>query len=220
MNTTKTTSAARYVPEDRGLDSLKSASERCRGCTLFQDATQTVFGHGPPGAPIMLVGEQPGDQEDRAGLPFVGPAGRLLARALDEAGINPGMTYQTNAVKHFKFTRRDGKRRIHQKPSRTEVVACRPWLIAEIDAVGPQIILCLGATAAQALLGTSFRVSTQRGQVVALPSDADLQFEPEPSVVATVHPSAVLRDRSDRHDEAYKLFVDDLHSARAALASG
>jgi DNA polymerase len=220
MNTTKTTSAARYVPEDRGLDSLKSASERCRGCTLFQDATQTVFGHGPPGAPIMLVGEQPGDQEDRAGLPFVGPAGRLLARALDEAGINPGMTYQTNAVKHFKFTRRDGKRRIHQKPSRTEVVACRPWLIAEIDAVGPQIILCLGATAAQALLGTSFRVSTQRGQVVALPSDADLQFEPEPSVVATVHPSAVLRDRSDRHDEAYKLFVDDLRSARAALASG
>ena len=220
MTTTKTTSAARYVPEDRRLDSLKSAAERCRGCTLFQDATQTVFGHGPPGAPIMLVGEQPGDQEDRAGLPFVGPAGRLLVRALDEAGIDPGLTYQTNAVKHFKFTRKDGKRRIHQKPSRTEVVACRPWLIAEIEAVGPQVILCLGATAAQALLGPSFRVSTRRGQVLPLPSEADLQFDPEPSVVATVHPSAVLRDRSDRHDQAYKLFVDDLRSARAALLGG
>jgi uracil-DNA glycosylase family protein len=220
MSTTKTTSAARFLPEDRRLDSLKSAAEHCRGCTLFQDATQTVFGHGPPTAPIMLVGEQPGDQEDRAGLPFVGPAGRLLARALDEADIDPGMTYQTNAVKHFKFTRKEGKRRIHQKPSRTEVVACRPWLIAEIEAVGPQIIVCLGATAAQALMGPSFRVSTQRGQVVALPSEGDLQFEPEPSLVATVHPSAVLRDRSDRHDEAYKLFVDDLRSARAALVSG
>lgn len=218
--TTKTTSAARYLPEDRRLDSLRSAAEHCRGCTLFQDATQTVFGNGPPGAPIMLVGEQPGDQEDRAGLPFVGPAGRLLARALDEAGIDPGMTYQTNAVKHFKFTRKEGKRRIHQKPSRTEVVACRPWLIAEIDAVGPQIILCLGATAAQALMGPSFRVSTQRGNVVALPSETELQFDPEPSVVATVHPSAVLRDRSDRHDEAYNLFVDDLRSARTALVSG
>jgi uracil-DNA glycosylase family protein len=218
--TTKTTSAERYLPEDHGLDSLKSAAEHCRGCTLFQDATQTVFGHGPRGAPIMLVGEQPGDQEDRAGLPFVGPAGRLLARALDEADINPEMTYQTNAVKHFKFTRKEGKRRIHQKPSRTEVVACRPWLIAEIDAVGPQIILCLGATAAQALMGPSFRVSTQRGHVVALPSEADLKFDPEPSVVATVHPSAVLRDRSDRHDEAYELFVDDLRSARVALVSG
>jgi len=167
----------------------------------------------------MLVGEQPGDQEDRAGLPFVGPAGRLLARALDEADIDPGLTYQTNAVKHFKFTRKGGKRRIHQKPSRTEVVACRPWLIAEIAAVGPQVILCLGATAAQALLGPSFRVSTRRGQVMALPSEDDFQFDPEPRVVATVHPSAVLRDRSDRHDDAYNLFVDDLRSARAALVS-
>jgi uracil-DNA glycosylase len=218
--TANPTSAARYLPQDRGLDSLKSAADRCHGCDLFADATQTVFGHGRPGAPIMLVGEQPGDQEDRAGLPFVGPAGRLLARALDEADIDPGMTYQTNAVKHFKFTRKGGKRRIHQKPSRTEVVACRPWLLAEIAAVGPQIILCLGATAAQALMGPSFRVSTERGHVVELPSEADLAFDPEPSVVATVHPSAVLRDRSERHDEAYSLFVDDLRSARAALASG
>ncbi|MEB3982138.1 UdgX family uracil-DNA binding protein [Mycobacterium sp. 663a-19] len=218
MSTTKTTSAARYLPEDRRLDSLRSAAERCRGCTLFQDATQTVFGHGPPGASLMLVGEQPGDQEDRAGLPFVGPAGRLLARALDDAGLDPGLTYQTNAVKHFKFTRKQRKRRIHQKPSRTEVVACRPWLIAEIEAVAPQVILCLGATAAQALMGPSFRVSTERGKVVALPSD--LEFYPEPSLVATVHPSAVLRDRSDGREEAYKLFVGDLRSARAALARG
>jgi DNA polymerase len=188
------------------------------GLRAFRDATQTVFGHGPPDAAIMLVGEQPGDQEDRAGLPFVGPAGRLLARALDEADIDPALTYQTNAVKHFKFTRKGGKRRIHQKPGRTEVVACQPWLIAEIEAVQPLVILCLGATAAQSLMGSSFRVSAQRGHVLALPSD--LEFDPEPSVVATVHPSAVLRDRSDRHDEAYRLFVDDLRSAGEVLAGG
>jgi DNA polymerase len=166
----------------------------------------------------MLVGEQPGDQEDRAGLPFVGPAGRLLTRALEEADIDPRLTYQTNAVKHFKFTRKGGKRRIHQKPSRTEVVACRPWLIAEIHAVEPQVILCLGATAAQSLLGPSFRVSAQRGHVLELPPG--LQFDPEPCVVATVHPSAVLRDRTDRHDDAYQSFVDDLRSVHAVLAGG
>jgi DNA polymerase len=212
-------SAARYLPEDRALESLKAAAGRCHGCPLFADATQTVFGHGHPGAPIMLVGEQPGDQEDRAGVPFVGPAGRLLARALDEADIDPTLTYETNAVKHFKFTRKGGKRRIHQKPSRTEVVACRPWLIAEIEAVRPQVIVCLGATAAQSLLGAAFRVSEQRGQVIELPAAVDVQLEPEPIVVATVHPSSVLRDRSDSHDEAYKLFVDDLCSARNAYAS-
>lgn len=217
-STAKTTSAARYLPQDRGLDSLKSAADRCHGCPLFADATQTVFGHGRPGAPIMLVGEQPGDQEDRAGLPFVGPAGRLLARALDDADIHPTLTYQTNAVKHFKFTRKGGKRRIHQKPSRTEVVACRPWLIAEIEAVRPQVIVCLGATAAQSLLGPAFRVSALRGQVVEFPSDVDVDLAPEPIVVATVHPSSVLRDRSESHDEAYRLFVDDLRSARNAYA--
>jgi len=216
MNTTETPGAARYLPEDRALDSLKAAAGCCRGCALFQDATQTVFGHGRPGAPIMLVGEQPGDQEDRVGVPFVGPAGRLLARALDEADIDPALTYQTNAVKHFKFTRKGGKRRIHEKPSRTEVVACRPWLIAEIEAVRPQVIVCLGATAAQSLLGPAFRVSAQRGQVMQLPSAVDVRLAPEPVVVATVHPSAVLRDRSDRRDEAFKLFVDDLRSARTA----
>ncbi|BBZ49044.1 uracil-DNA glycosylase [Mycobacterium heidelbergense] len=164
----------------------------------------------------MLVGEQPGDQEDRAGLPFVGPAGRLLARALDEAGIDPALTYQTNAVKHFKFTRKGGKRRIHQKPSRTEVVACRPWLIAEIEAVRPRVIVCLGATAAQSLLGAAFRVSTQRGRVVELPSAVDVRLTPEPVVVPTVHPSSVLRDRSAGHDAAYRSFVDDLCGARDA----
>ena len=211
------TSAARYLPQDRGLDSLKTAAERCHGCPLFADATQTVFGHGHRGAPIMLVGEQPGDQEDRAGLPFVGPAGRLLARALDDAQIDPTLTYRTNAVKHFKFTRKGGKRRIHQKPSRTEVVACRPWLIAEIEAVAPRVIVCLGATAAQSLLGADFRVSAQRGETIRLPAAVDVELDPEPIVVATVHPSAVLRDRSDSHDETYALFVDDLRSARSGL---
>lgn len=209
--------AARYLPEERDLDALRDAAETCHGCSLFEDATQTVFGNGHPGAPIMLVGEQPGDQEDRAGEPFVGPAGRLLARGLEDAGIDPAMVYETNAVKHFKFTRKGGKRRIHQKPGRTEVVACRPWLIAEIEAVRPQVIVCLGATAAQSLLGATFRVSTQRGKRLRLPSTVDVNLTPEPTLVATVHPSSVLRDRSDRHDEVYNAFVDDLRSAGAGL---
>ncbi len=207
--------AARYLPKERDLDVLRAAAETCHGCPLFEDATQTVFGNGQPGAPIMLVGEQPGDQEDRAGEPFVGPAGRLLDRALQDAGIDPALIYETNAVKHFKFTRKGGKRRIHQKPGRTEVVACRPWLIAEIEAVRPQVVVCLGATAAQSLLGTTFRVSTQRGQQLRLPSSMGVHVTPEPIVVATVHPSSVLRDRSDQHDEVYKSFVDDLRSAGA-----
>jgi uracil-DNA glycosylase len=207
-------SAADFLPDDRGLDSLRTAAERCRGCPLFQDASQTVFGSGNAEASLMLVGEQPGDYEDRAGKPFVGPAGRLLTRALGEARIEPSSTYQTNAVKHFKFTRKNGKRRIHKTPSRTEVVACRPWLLAEIEAVRPQVIVFLGATAAQSLLGASFRISAHRGEVLHLPAEAQLQVKPEPTVMATVHPSAVLRDRSDRHDAAYKLFVDDLRRAR------
>ncbi|BBX65839.1 uracil-DNA glycosylase [Mycobacterium saskatchewanense] len=217
MATAQTAGAARYVPQDHGLESLRAAAQGCHGCALFEDATQAVFGRGAAGAPIMLVGEQPGDREDRAGEPFVGPAGRLLARALADAGIDPSVTYQTNAVKHFKFTRKDGKRRIHQKPSRTEVVACRPWLLAEIDAVRPQVIVCLGATAAQSLLGADFRVSTHRGEELRLPRAVlGAPVTPEPVVVATVHPSAVLRDRSDRHDEAYKSFVEDLRGARSA----
>lgn len=218
MSTTKVPGAERYLPEDRSLDSLGAAASCCHGCTLYQNASQTVFGHGHRDAPIMLVGEQPGDREDIEGLPFVGPAGRLLARALDDAGIDPDLTYQTNAVKHFKFTRKSGKRRIHQKPNRTEVVACRPWLIAEIDSLHPQLIVLLGATAAQALLGSAFRVSAHRGELIGLPQEFDVRLDPEPQLAATVHPSAVLRDRTDR-GKAYSSFVDDLRSARAALST-
>ncbi len=218
MTTAQPVGAARYLPDDRSVDSLRAAADDCQGCPLFADATQTVFGYGAAGAPMMLVGEQPGDQEDRAGKPFVGPAGRLLARALEDAGIDPAATYETNAVKHFKFTRKGGKRRIHEKPSRTEVVACRPWLLAEIDAVRPSVIVLLGATAAQSLLGPAFRVSAQRGQALRLPPDVlGDQPAPGPVVLATVHPSAVLRDRSDRHDEAYKSFVEDLRGAGSHL---
>jgi DNA polymerase len=184
---------------------------------LYENASQTVFGHGHPDAPIMLVGEQPGDREDVEGLPFVGPAGRLLARALDDAGLDPELTYTTNAVKHFKFTRKDGKRRIHQKPNRTEVVACRPWLIAEIETLEPEVIVLLGATAAQSLLGSAFRVSAHRGELLHLPAEAHVELDPEPLLTATLHPSAVLRDRTDR-EGAYKSLVDDLRSARKGLA--
>jgi DNA polymerase len=217
MSPTKAPGAEQFLPDDDALDSLAAAANSCRGCSLYENASQTVFGHGDSHAPIMLVGEQPGDREDIEGLPFVGPAGRLLARALDDAGIDPDLTYQTNAVKHFKFTRKDGKRRIHQKPSRTEVVACRPWLIAEIEALEPQIIVMLGATAAQSLLGSAFRVSAHRGELLQLPLEAQVQLDPVPLLAATVHPSAVLRDRTDR-EQAYKSLVDDLRSARAGLS--
>ncbi|VBA54086.1 UdgX family uracil-DNA binding protein [Mycobacterium attenuatum] len=216
MTTAPAAGAGSFLPDDLELTALEDAAGRCRGCALYVDATQTVFGHGARGVPLMLVGEQPGDREDQEGLPFVGPAGRLLQRALDDAGIAPGWTYQTNAVKHFKF-RREGKRRIHQKPSRTEVVACKPWLIAEIESVRPQLIVCLGATAAQSLLGSTFRVTAHRGERLRLPSALRFDVDPEPLVTATVHPSAVLRDRSQRRREAYALFVEDLKSARAGV---
>jgi DNA polymerase len=215
MSTTKPPGAQQFLPDDRGLDSLADAASRCRGCSLYEDATQTVFGHGRPDASIMLVGEQPGDREDEQGLPFVGPAGRLLARALGDADIDPELTYQTNAVKHFKFTRKGGKRRIHQKPNRTEVVACRPWLLAEITALQPNAIVLLGATAAQALLGSTFRVSEHRGELLSVPAEFDVN--PSPLLSATVHPSSVLRDRVDR-EKAYQLLVDDLRSVRGSLA--
>ncbi|ORA09253.1 UdgX family uracil-DNA binding protein [Mycobacterium asiaticum] len=208
--------AQRYLPEDRGLSSLEHAAGACQGCTLYQDATQTVFGHGKAEAPVMLVGEQPGDREDQEGQPFVGPAGRLLVRALADADLDPALTYQTNAVKHFKF-KRQGKRRIHQKPGRIEVVACQPWLIAEIQALRPQVIVCLGATAAQSLLGSTFRVTAHRGERLRLPAALDLEVEPEPLVMATVHPSSLLRDQSDRRQENYEAFVADLRNAAGAL---
>lgn len=217
MSPTKAPGAEQFLPENHALDSLAAAASCCRGCALYENASQTVFGHGHPDAPIMLVGEQPGDREDVEGLPFVGPAGRLLARALDDAGLDPELTYTTNAVKHFKFTRKDGKRRIHQKPNRTEVVACRPWLIAEIETLEPEVIVLLGATAAQSLLGSAFRVSAHRGELLHLPAEAHVELDPEPLLTATLHPSAVLRDRTDR-EGAYKSLVDDLRSARKGLA--
>ncbi|OBJ72445.1 UdgX family uracil-DNA binding protein [Mycobacterium sp. 1274756.6] len=209
--------AEQYLPATRGLGALREAAATCRGCGLYEHATQTVFGAGRRGAPLMLVGEQPGDREDRQGHPFVGPAGGLLARALDDAGISAEQTYQTNAVKHFKFTRTSGKRRIHQKPGRTEVVACRPWLIAEIDAVRPRLIVALGATAAQALLGPGFRISAHRGELLALPAEIDTRERPQ--LLVTVHPAAVLRDRSGDRDKAYRLFVDDLGRARDIVSA-
>ena len=208
--------AQQYLPADRRLSSLKRASSDCRGCALFEDATQTVFGNGKPDAPLMLVGEQPGDHEDQQGLPFVGPAGRLLTQALQDAEIDPALTYQTNAVKHFKF-KRVGKRRIHEKPGRVEVVACQPWLIAEIESLQPRVVLCLGATAAQSLLGSSFRVTAHRGEW--LPLSSPMEAEPEPKLMATVHPAALLRDRSERREENYASFVDDLRAAATGLAA-
>ncbi|WP_290059300.1 UdgX family uracil-DNA binding protein [Amycolatopsis solani] len=193
-------------PDTTDLGRLRSAAAGCQGCALYQDATQTVFGEGPAGAKVLVVGEQPGDKEDVAGEPFVGPAGKLLDRAFEEAGFDRQSLYVTNAVKHFKF-KREGKRRIHQKPGRTEVVACRPWLLAELRAVRPDLVLLLGATAAQSLLGPDFRLTRHRGEPLDLPG--------APAAMATVHPSAVLR-APDR-DEAYAAFVADLKAAGKLL---
>jgi DNA polymerase len=201
------TGAEEYVPDKGGLTAMRKAVQGCRGCDLYRDATRAVFGEGPAKARMMLVGETPGDQEDKQGHPFVGPAGALLDRALADAGIDRTDAYLTNAVKHFAFTER-GKRRIHQKPGRTEVVACRPWLLAELDAVRPDLVVLLGATAAQSLLGTGFRVTKERGRVVELPDRAV-------RAVATVHPSAVLR--SDDREAAYRDLVADLRFAASEL---
>ena len=195
------------------LNALRESARSCQACPLWRRATQTVFGAGPRGARFMLVGEQPGDQEDRAGLPFVGPAGKLLATALEAAGIDRRATYVTNAVKHFKWKPGGdrGKRRIHEKPNRAEVSACRPWLLAEIEAVAPEVIVCLGATAAQSLLGPSFRVTRQRGVPVASAIAAQ--------VVATVHPSSILRaPDDDARRREMELFIADLRAARALVS--
>lgn len=198
--------AVEFLPESGSLDALRNAVNDCRGCPLHADATQAVFGAGPRDARLVLVGEQPGDQEDRAGEPFVGPAGAVLDRALDEAGIDRGKTYVTNAVKHFKWKAR-GPRRIHDKPNWSEQVACRPWLERELEAVSPRGIVLLGATAAQSLLGRDFRVTRSRGCV--------LESELADVVVATIHPSAVLR--ADDRGEAFAWLVSDLEVAVAAL---
>jgi uracil-DNA glycosylase family protein len=202
--------ATDLVPDRPTLPTLRTAAADCRACRLWRNATQTVFGEGTRTAEVMLVGEQPGDREDLAGKPFVGPAGKLLDRALEEAGIDRTKVYVTNVVKHFRFTRR-GKRRIHKKPAADEIAACRPWLEAEIDVVRPRVIVCLGATAAQALLGRQFRVTKQRGQFV----ESDLA----PLVTATIHPSAILRadDDATRHQEM-RAFVRDLAAVARKLA--
>jgi uracil-DNA glycosylase family protein len=193
------------------LDEVRESAAECKACDLWERASQTVFGQGPVPAPMMLVGEQPGDQEDRAGHPFVGPAGRVLDEALAEAGISREDVFVTNAVKHFKWKPR-GKRRIHDKPNRVEVVACRPWLERELEFVDPDVLVLLGATAAQSVLGSGFRITRQRGEIL---KDTGLA----PSVVATTHPSAILR-MPDAHarEEARGLLVADLRVAAAALS--
>lgn len=202
------------MPERGGLPALRRAAAECRGCPLHLNATQTVFGAGDADARVMLVGEQPGDQEDRQGKPFVGPAGRLLDRALAEAGIDPGETYVTNAVKHFKFTQAEPrKRRIHKAPSLREMTACGPWLAAELAVVEPELIVVLGATAGKALLGSSFRVGEVRGTVL----EREIHGRPE-RLVPTVHPSSVLRAQDDEDRKAaYGGLVADLKVAARAL---
>jgi uracil-DNA glycosylase family protein len=200
--------AADFLPERKTLTALREAASGCQGCSLYRNATQTVFGEGPRAAEVVMVGEVPGDREDLAGKPFVGPAGRLLDEALEEAGIDRTKVYVTNVVKHFKFTRR-GKRRIHKKPSAEEIGACRPWLDAELQAVKPKALVCLGATAAQALLGRQFRVTKQRGELV--------ESELAPLVMATVHPSSILRADEEDRDDALAAFVGDLKTLARGL---
>ncbi|MBE1533567.1 UdgX family uracil-DNA binding protein [Actinomadura algeriensis] len=233
MNTRTPRDAGMFLPDDprdrSDLRKLRAAAADCRGCDLYRDATRTVFGEGEPGGRVVLVGEQPGDQEDRRGAPFVGPAGRVLDRALEEAGIERGDVYVTNAVKHFKFTRvAGGKRRIHQPPNAGEMRACRPWLLAELRILEPDVVVSLGATAGKALLGSSFRVTKQRGRLMPLP---DLETIGTPAaareiadgpaeradtrLLATIHPSAVLR--AEDRDDVYAGLLDDLRIVATAL---
>jgi DNA polymerase len=210
--------AETFVPDAADLQGLSVAAADCQGCELFRNAKQTVFGAGAPAASLMFVGEQPGDHEDRAGKPFVGPAGALLDKALAAADIDRDCVYVTNAVKHFKFTER-GKRRIHQKPSRTEAVACRPWLFAELELIAPDVLVLLGATAAQSLLGSTFRLTEHRGTELRLPTPGTLPgLSVDPSAVVTVHPSAILRGRPKDRDAALDALVADLRFAAGLLA--
>jgi DNA polymerase len=203
------TSAADFLPTSRALPVLEKAAKSCRGCELWKKGTQTVFGEGASRAEVMLVGEQPGDKEDLSGKPFVGPAGALLDKALVAAGIDREKVYVTNAVKHFNWEPR-GKRRIHKKPNAMHIAACRPWLDAEIEAVKPRVVVCLGATAAQALLGRTFKVTRRRGELIS--------SNIAPYLLATVHPSSILRapDEESRHEEMAR-FIDDLRNVSHAL---
>jgi uracil-DNA glycosylase len=219
--------AAEFVPVGADLDGLRRASLDCKGCHLYENATQTVFSRGAVSSRVVLVGEQPGDGEDRRGEPFVGPAGKLLDRAVAEAGLDPAQTYTTNAVKHFKFTPAPGgKRRIHATPDTHEVGACRPWLVAELSLLEPEIVVALGATAAKSLFGPSFRVTKSRGVLLPWPGSArdpevfahDEDGAPSSAfALATIHPSAVLR--SQDRDAAFAGLVSDLKVAAGALAS-
>jgi uracil-DNA glycosylase len=205
--------AEQWVPDGGGLDELRAAAPECRGCELYRDATQVVFGDGPERARLMLVGEQPGDSEDKAGEPFVGPAGRLLADALDAAGVKAEDAYVTNAVKHFRFELR-GKRRLHKSPAVGHIEACNPWLAAEFRTVRPDVVVALGATAARGVLGRQVRVLAERGRVL----DDRPAADPEARVVLTVHPSAVLRLRGKpEFDPEFDAFVADLRTAAALL---
>jgi uracil-DNA glycosylase len=202
-------SAADFLPRKRTLKTLREASRSCKGCDLYENATQTVFGEGPAGANVMFVGEQPGDQEDRQGRPFVGPAGRLLNKALAEAGIPRDEVYVTNAVKHFKWIWR-GKRRLHQKPSIRQVMACRPWLEAELQVVRPKIVVCLGATAAQSVLAGPELITKARGKFIESDSDR--------IIFITIHPSAIYRHREkEEQEKEYRRFVSEMKQVQRKL---
>jgi DNA polymerase len=204
-------SAQEFVPAAADLDQLRGASADCRGCELWEPATQTVFSAGPASARVVLVGEAPGDQEDRQGAPFVGPAGRLLVQAVDEAGLPRETVYRTNAVKHFRFTQSGpGKRRIHQTPELRHITACKPWLAAELRLLDPEVVVCLGATAVKSLLGNEVRVLRDRGRIIERETSKGTT-----AFLVTVHPSAVLR--ADDRDTAYAGLVADLRVAAAAL---
>jgi len=202
-------SAADFLPRKRTLKTLREASRYCKGCDLYKNATQTVFGEGPAGANVMFVGEQPGDQEDRQGRPFVGPAGRLLNKALAETGIPRDQVYVTNAVKHFKWIWR-GKRRLHQKPSIRQVMACRPWLEAELEVVQPKIVVCLGATAAQSVLARPVLITKARGKFIESVSDR--------IIFITIHPSAIYRHREkEEQEKEYRRFVSEMKQVQRKL---
>jgi DNA polymerase len=219
--------AQEFIPTGaKSLTALRTAATSCEGCDLYHEANQTVFGRGAARARMVMVGEQPGDVEDKEGVPFVGPAGRVLRRAVDDAGLDPGQLYLTNAVKHFRFTMR-GKRRLHQTPDQTQIVACRPWLVAEFAVLRPEVVVVLGAIAAKSLLGPAFRVTRERGVLLPWPesaqrpedftrSPATTKGQVEPTrLLATIHPSAVLR--ADDRDDAYAGLVADLTVAAGAL---
>lgn len=211
--------ATAFLPAKDEISTLREYIRSCRGCDLYRDTTQAVFGEGAAPAKLMLVGEQPGDQEDRKGQPFAGPAGRVLDEALAKAGLARETTYVTNVVKHFKFTRPErGKRRIHKKPNQSEIAACWPWFAAELRTVSPELVVCLGATAAKAVLGQRFRITTERGVLLDFPAGVSGVGEHSPKyVLATIHPSAVLRAPEGERDAMRDGLVDDLRVVARAI---